>query len=125
RAPISNLQTSEGETWQEKLHPIMTTLSISRRVFHSTESIRRATTNLASGEGGGVLEPVLQRGGGAGRRHAVPLDGGEAELDGEAGVPEARRLVHVLVEPAPARRQVELAHHERQLRVQPPEQRGG
>ena len=80
-------------------------------------------TNLASGERRGILEPVIERGGGAGGRGAIPLDGGEAEFDGEAGVPEAGGLVHVLVEPAAARRQVELADHERELRVQPPEQR--
>lgn len=82
-------------------------------------------TNLASGERRGVLEPVIERGGGAGRRRAVALDGGEPELDGEACVPEARRLVHVLVEPPPTGRQVELADHERELRVQAPEQRRG
>ena len=70
------------------------------------------------------MEPVVEGGGGAGRGGAVALDGCETELDGETGVPEARGLVHVLVEPPAARRQVELADEQRELRVQASEQRG-
>uniref|UniRef100_A0A0A9D770 Uncharacterized protein n=1 Tax=Arundo donax TaxID=35708 RepID=A0A0A9D770_ARUDO len=91
---------------------------------HGLPSRRRDRPHhLASGESGGVLEPIVQSGDGAGGYRAVPLDGGEAELDGEACVPEARGLVHVLIEPPAAGRQVELAHHERELRVQAPEKR--
>jgi hypothetical protein len=102
----------------------METIDRNRSTFQRQKGRKEEPTNLASGQRRRILEPVIQRGGGAGGRRAIPLDGGEAELEGEAGVPEAGRLVHVLIEPAAARRQVELADHERELRVQPPEQRG-
>jgi hypothetical protein len=60
--------------------------------------------------GVGVAEPVVQRGVDASGRGAVGVEGGGAGLDDLADLPEAGGLVHVLVEPALTRRQVEALH---------------
>ena len=55
-----------------------------------------------------VAAPLVEGGDHVDPGGAVGLDAGEAELDGVASVPEARRLVHVLVEPLVADGEVEL-----------------
>jgi hypothetical protein len=83
-----------------------------------TETDLAGEAGARAGAGGG-LEERDDLGGGGG----VPLDGGGAEAERAACVAEARRLVHVLVEPRATGGEVERADEAREPRVRGAEKR--